>query len=231
MRALLIIICNFFRKKKISNDRLSLYSYDKRYLKRKQNISLNVNVDQFIQYMVEAATWVEFVSSKNGNTVVRSEEIRPEYNLLENPYSKDYWNSITKLSEYYDFQKRIVTDVVDKRSQILKEKGITLLKIDEVLKKGGLFYTFINQTVTDGACETVSNGFFDIYDSPPWDNWILLYEDKNSEILVSWVPLSEVENVEKAIEVNIIDCIHWAIDCQNDLTVQLTAKGLVREWE
>lgn len=74
-----------------------------------------------------------------------------------------------------------------------------------------LLLAALNETVEDGASEVVSYGFIDVQDAPPWDTWVDLVEGRSgTKYLLSWVPQSMTEYVDKAIEANCASCLAWA---------------------
>lgn len=65
------------------------------------------------------------------------------------------------------------------------------------------------ESVADGASEYATHGFFDLYDIPPWDTWVLYAE----HILISWVPPDFVSRVQKGIDINVVQCLRWSDIC------------------
>jgi hypothetical protein len=61
------------------------------------------------------------------------------------------------------------------------------------------------ETVTDGASDSSSRGFFDIEDAPPWDMWFLYSRGS----IFSWVPEALAQDAQAGIDANPVDCIHW----------------------
>lgn len=87
----------------------------------------------------------------------------------------------------------------------------------ESLLGGRLLVYFPDADLTDGAAESVSGGFFDVHNVPPWDTWIALAEDSGSEpsyaqYVVSWVPQELVACAQEGIDVNPEECIVWLDD-------------------
>jgi hypothetical protein len=104
-----------------------------------------------------------------------------------------------------DNYREAVAWINQTRSALLQTAGIASVDVAEALSKGKLLLYEPEETVTDGASEAVSHGFFDIEDSPPWDTWFHLA----SGSIFSYVPESAISLVQHGIDVNIVDCIQW----------------------
>lgn len=63
---------------------------------------------------------------------------------------------------------------------------------------------------SDGSSQLASDGFFDIFDAPPWDTWI--HYEPAHHFLVSWVPLSLVQHASIGMTRNTVDCHSWLDD-------------------
>jgi hypothetical protein len=100
----------------------------------------------------------------------------------------------------------IVRSVLGKRSELLRSRGdITLHKIGPDICGGRLLVFIPEETLSDGAAEFESNCFFDSDNAPPWDTWVA-YSDRT---LLSWVPAQLIPLVQRGIDVNPEECIHW----------------------
>lgn len=64
-----------------------------------------------------------------------------------------------------------------------------------------------DEQMSDGMSQVSSDGFFDIFDAPPWDTW--LHYEPVHHFLVSWVPLAFVQHAAIGISRNEIDCHAW----------------------
>ncbi len=191
-----------------------MINYFQKFLKKDSKEVLPVNLDGFIQRWIETVTWIELVSPHNESKLLRSSELEPDNILIE-----------TAMEE----QGNIINKVLETRSEILKEKKISLLTLEETISKGHLLITEFNNTVTDGASEAEAYGFIDDYDTPPWDTWIWLEYFDNQKLLHSWVPLSKVNYVQGAIDVNCVDIIHWASEINTPITHNLKQLGLLKQ--
>ena len=78
--------------------------------------------------------------------------------------------------------------------------------------KGRVLVAEVDTTITDGASETESEGFIDIYDCPPIDTWFYNTQNSTGRVFYAWIPEKLVELTQKAIEVNMLECFIWEED-------------------
>jgi hypothetical protein len=110
----------------------------------------------------------------------------------------------------------IVAEVISLRSQLLAGQMSSPSEEEPNVGNTGRFLTYIpSENMADGASRYASKGFFDPYDTPPWDLW-LHYSDRT---LVSWVPSLLVPLAQDGIDANAFDCIN----CANSLLLRTTA--------
>ena len=80
---------------------------------------------------------------------------------------------------------------------------------------GRLLVYFPNADLCDGAAEAASQGFFDVYNTPPWDTWVAFVTEpaerdiSYSEYLIAWVPPAFIELAAAGIMVNPEECTQW----------------------
>jgi hypothetical protein len=75
------------------------------------------------------------------------------------------------------------------------------------LSGGRLLYFAPDETLSDGAACLQSQGFFDVYNAPPWDTWLCM---AGHQFLISWVPPAFLERVDEGVNANPEGCIFWA---------------------
>ncbi|HEU4557062.1 MAG TPA: hypothetical protein VFS20_04405 [Longimicrobium sp.] len=87
------------------------------------------------------------------------------------------------------------------------------------LAGGRLLVYFPDADLCDGAAELESEGFFDVFNAPPWDTWVAFASDRTephdssySNYLIAYVPPVFVELCSAGIEVNPEQCIRWIED-------------------
>ena len=106
-----------------------------------------------------------------------------------------------------DSYRQATESINQKRSQmILRDATTQPLVLAEAQTLGRLLRYEVMETVSDGAAEASSHGFFDMEDAPPWDTWFWHKDDA----IFCWVPDSLVSTAQAGINANPVDCIHWA---------------------
>ena len=94
-------------------------------------------------------------------------------------------------------------DVVERRRRLLADIPVTETR-------GAVVVCDILETVSCGASEAASKGFFDGDDRPAWDTWLgVVQDDGGQPLLLAWVPPRDVECVNLAIAVNPVGCNYW----------------------
>lgn len=100
----------------------------------------------------------------------------------------------------------LVASVVNKRSELLRSRGLRTLSDVGAGQGGGRILVYVPaENVADGASEGASSGFFDLYDAPPWDVWVAY----SGGTLAAWVPSQLIGLAQSGIDVNAVDCIRW----------------------
>jgi hypothetical protein len=104
------------------------------------------------------------------------------------------------------------------------------------LAGGRLLFYNPYENLSDGAAEAETSGFFDADNCPAWETWVhFVYssQDESDHLwwhrayLISWVPPQLVELVDKGINVNPEECIHWAEDVDEPFVEELGEMGLL----
>lgn len=96
------------------------------------------------------------------------------------------------------------------------------------LRNGRLMVYFPDGDLCDGAAEQETEGFFDVYNVPPWDTWVGYFDDAPNSggscdaYLLAYVPEKLVETVNSGIIVNPEECILWLSDSDTKIRTRLT---------
>jgi hypothetical protein len=106
----------------------------------------------------------------------------------------------------YEAYEKAITQLVQRRASLLQLMNVPMPHDTDAPSKGRLLEYFPLETVTCGASEASSRGFFDIDDAPPWDTWFCWVETR----ILCWIPSTMFNRVEAGIWANPVDCIHWA---------------------
>src|SRR5258708_4477914 len=135
-------------------------------------------------------------------------------------------------------RQQIVEQLALKRVALLQEQSIPLLPLAKPLIGGRLLAFTPDGTLSDGAANLATQGFFDDDNIPAWDTWIwYVTNDRVSNLewwrgcdsyLLSWVSDSLVEVVAAGIDVNPEECLCWATDLDTAFIRQLKQAGYVR---
>jgi hypothetical protein len=94
---------------------------------------------------------------------------------------------------------------------------------------GGRLLMFApDDSLSDGAAEVNTNGFFDFDNIPPWDTWVAyLYESELLNYFVSWIPAQLIELADTGIEVNPEACIRWLEELDSPVVTALREESLL----
>jgi hypothetical protein len=105
-----------------------------------------------------------------------------------------------------DSYQQAIESIRRKRSELLRNAEAQPVEAGAAQVQGKLLLYEPMETVSDGAAEAASRGFFDMEDAPPWDSWFWLKEST----IFCWVPLLLISDAQAGIDANPVDCIRWA---------------------
>lgn len=132
-------------------------------------------------------------------------------------------DDFTPSMRYPDLQWRLLHDGRDDaicevgaaRQFALIETTTALVTTCPQLGGGRLMVYFPDGDLCDGAAEQETNGFFDVFNVPPWETWVGYFEDSpgrrgsDDSYLLAYVPAALVELVDAGMLVNPEECILW----------------------
>jgi hypothetical protein len=131
------------------------------------------------------------------------DSLAPLENQLRSPLLTPY-NALGR--NIHDSERNaMVSKVVRRRAELLSSVAVPGTVRQSPDRTGRLLTYNPAENVSDGASRYASKGFFDLYDSPPWDSWISFIDGE----LISWVPAVLVPLVQAGIDANPVDCIRW----------------------
>jgi hypothetical protein len=161
-----------------------------------------------IKIIQETATWIEKVNNDYDFNLYRTPELIPNRHYCDVP---DYEKS------------NAVSDIVAKRSILLKEANVSLIPVNELSGYGRVMLFNPGQAIWDGAAEDASAYYIDYTDSPPFDTWIATVEQLNivnfyqfadgfndNGVIIGWVPKSQYFFVDEAIQVSMLGLYDWS---------------------
>jgi hypothetical protein len=133
----------------------------------------------------------------------RSRELDPSALLRVPPFGES--NIGVWLEKKRESYQSAVNAINANRSALVRDRNVKVAEPAVAESKGRLLLYEPLETVTDGASDSSSRGFFDIEDAPPWDTWFLYSEGS----IFRWVPEALVQDAQAGIDANPVDCIHW----------------------
>lgn len=92
--------------------------------------------------------------------------------------------------------------------------------------KGRFLVYFPDEQLACGAAEVATDGFFDVFNTPPWDTWVSWFNEDGGYLLC-WVPGPLVERVDEGIDVNPEECIRWIEDTDVGVKAALRELGVL----
>lgn len=113
------------------------------------------------------------------------------------------------------------------RHRIIRQTTTTPRSTKPDMVGGRLMCYFPDADLCCGAAEQESEGFFDIYNTPPWDTWVGYFCDgivRNRGYdcyLLAYVPKQLISLVAEGILVNPEQCIAWLEDAEVKLSSRL----------
>lgn len=125
----------------------------------------------------------------------------------------------------------IVCDIGFSRQRYLGYNKIPIPKGKPNLAGGRLLVYYPDLQLSDGAAEVATDGFFDVFNLPPFDTWLTFIEDSalqhmHQKQLLCYIPASAVHLADLGISVNPEECILWLEDTngatKNWIAMQVT---------
>lgn len=156
-------------------------------------------------------------------------------------------------SQSIDKWRQAVSDIATTRAMFLRDAGTYPQEPASDLAGGRLLLYAPDETLSDGAADVSSGGFFDSDNVPPWDTWVAYIEDiatdpqhgnpwfleafrRDQEItnepmqlayVVCWVPPCLLEAADAGIDANPEQCIEWLANRDTSFIRALQEMGLL----
>lgn len=140
------------------------------------------------------------------------------------------------LCKYYvPRRQHLINDSLNWRAERLREDGAYPDRAADSPAGGRLLLYAPDASLSDGAAEAYSEDFFDADNAPPWDTWVLYFDEEPtieevrcfSSYLVAWVPPHFVHAADMGIRVNPEACIQWAAETDTLLARTLVGTHLL----
>jgi len=105
--------------------------------------------------------------------------------------------------------------------------GRALGRVEMPPGRGRLLMFAPDEQLSDGDAEQETDGFFDLNNTPPWDTWVAFIEEPSAAYLISWVPPAFVSLVQRGIEVNPEQSLHWLSEADAPFARWLAASARI----
>lgn len=118
--------------------------------------------------------------------------------------------------------REIVEELCNKRAKILLDsvEDVDPFKANQ----GRILIYYPKVSLSDGAAELASSGFFNAANEPPWDTWFYFgvsslpgLEHRN-DFLLSWIPDDFISLADLGVDNNPEMCLEWAILSSHPVT-------------
>ncbi len=123
-----------------------------------------------------------------------------------------------------------IEEISQKRKKLLTDEGL-MPEGTTGIAGGRLLAYFLGASGHDGVTESMSNGYFDHEDNPPWDTWVCCIAGKeligpdqepfdlrvvigqrafSPDYVLSWVPPVWVKDIGEAMRCEAMGAVMWA---------------------
>lgn len=157
------------------------------------------------QALLDAQRWTSYLASARATdplVSLRHPDTKPPRPLVD--YDGEHW-SVLEHASLNDF----LAGHLARRQVALSLHSPPPCAIDQ----GGRVLVFYpSQTLSDGAAQADSKGFFTVDNEPPWDTWFSYIPPVGlaREAVACWIPSAFIHYAEEGINVNPEVCIRWA---------------------
>ncbi|MFP2959663.1 hypothetical protein ACLEPN_17935 [Myxococcus sp. 1LA] len=173
----------------------------------------NADLDEFLREIQRTVQWCSSRANRaSPQACLRTPDLLPQPLLPPNRF--DLIDSIA----------------TERRHKLERTKEVALSASPpghDILQGGRLLAFFPDETLSDGAAEASSQGYFDWANVPPWDTWVGMFSDENPhnrfdrEYVIAWVAPMFVELVDAGLQVNPEECIQWLKDTETSMAQRL----------
>lgn len=163
---------------------------------RNQVDALTIADDVLYTRLAETIAWT--------TGVLRRDDFRPSMR-----YADLHWRLL------HDGRDDAICEVGGARQFAAIETTTELVKTCPELGGGRLMIYFPDRGLCDGAAEQETDGFFDVFNVPPWETWVGYFKDppghcgSDDSYLLAYVPAALVELADAGMLVNPEECILW----------------------
>lgn len=175
---------------------LEVIQLQRQIWKRNQVDPAEIPDDVLYTRLAEAIAWT--------NAIIGREDFRPAMR-----YPDLHWRLL------HEGRDDAICEVGAARQFALAETMTAHDKQCPDLMGGRLMVYFPDGDLCDGAAEQATDGFFDVFNVPPWETWVGYFEDlpgrrgSYDSYLLAYVPAALVDLANAGILVNPEECIMW----------------------
>ncbi len=170
---------------------------------------LNIDEQIFNENLLLTQTYCELQLQNTNSHIARVlRSFNPQYGgkeLFSYVYDSCFttrWH-IDPLFEY----RNLYNKLFDKQL-VYKKERITETDPHKQFE-GRILVAEVDLSFVDGHSQTESTGLIDSNDCPPIDTWFYMSKNKSGRVLYAWIPGKFIPLVNKAIDVNCVNCMHW----------------------
>ena len=153
----------------------------------------SVSPQPFWERLAETVAWC----APRADTAKPQTCLRDEY-LAARPLEPSYFDAVRHVA-------------VNRQRKL----GSKWSRAGEPLGGGRLLVYFPDAELSDGAAEFETAGYFDVFNTPPWDTWVAFVHDPGlsdssfANYLIAWVPPAFENAASRGIYVNPESCLAW----------------------
>ena len=157
---------------------------------------------ELLKSLNETVCWCRSrVDVTNPKYCLRSDELRPPAEFGR-PQEREPHEDVDIMVE-----ERFVIHVLQERTRLLDESNRGSRVHGPPSAEGRLLAHFVGHSNHNNLTADYSGGYFDFWDTPPWDTWVHWVDQE--DLLVSWVPPEFVNIVAKAISIEVCGMLTW----------------------
>lgn len=152
---------------------------------------MKFDIDTFINRVLEVTTLVKYARS-------RGTEINHLWDVMLE--ANDSFSQLAIQAMTSEEISELVKVIIDIQKQVVKKEDIPSVNDLEYYKQGQLLVCYMTISTRMGTAETVSHGFFNSFDYPPYSTWLYWFPstEKSFEHLLAWIPPEFIEDANAA---------------------------------
>lgn len=185
------------------------------------------NQSVFIRRLNETVAWCEARGvARQPRESLRSERLRPQHEVWTS--SGGDWSALST-----EQRVELVATLARQRAEALNHELPSSAWLEAARMRGRLLLFTPGESGWDGMCDYHSGGFFDEFESPPWDTWVDFVVDEDPTtgeplpLLICWIPEKLAVFADDGAAVSALAGLRWAIEVDCSLVRSLRQAGLL----